>query len=74
MSKAEILAELPKLNEVELREIQERIFQLEEEGLLHGRAQPTEEEKLILDRELEDYSKNPHAGSDWKEAQARLKR
>ena len=73
MSKAEILAELPKLNAVELREIHDRIFQLEEEGLFHGRAQPSEEEKVMLDREFEDYSRNPDAGSDWKEVQSRLK-
>ena len=74
MSKAEILAELPKLNAVELREIQDRIFQLEEEELVNGRVQPTEEEKALLDREFEDYSRNPHTGSDWQEVQSRLKR
>lgn len=74
MSKAEILAELPKLNAVELREIQDRIFQLEEEELVNGRAQPSEEEKALLDREYEDYSRNPQAGSDWKDVQTRLKK
>lgn len=73
MSKAEILQELPKLEPSELREIQDRIFQLEEEGLLNGRSRPTEEEKKLLDRELAEFSKDPNAGSDWKDAQAGLK-
>ena len=73
MSKTEILEELPKLNSVELREIRDRIFQLEEEELLSGRAKPTEEEKALLDHELEDYSRDPNAGSNWQEVQSRLK-
>lgn len=72
MSKSEILQELPKLNPVELREIQDRIFQLEEESLPNGRSQPTEEEKTLLDDELKDYSKDSSAGSDWNDVQARL--
>ena len=73
MSKSEILEELPKLSSVELREIRDRIFQLEEEELLSGRAKPSEEEKALLDRELEDYSRDPNAGSNWQEVQSRLK-
>jgi len=49
MSKAEILEQLPKLNSVELREICDRIWQLEEEQLLSGRANPSDEEKALLD-------------------------
>jgi hypothetical protein len=73
MSKAEILQQLPKLKPSELREIQDRIFQLEEDSLLNGRSEPTEEEKKLLDRELKEYSKDPNAGSDWQEVQSRLK-
>lgn len=73
MSKSEILEELPKLSSVELREIRDRIFQLEEEELLSGRAKPSNEEKALLDRELEDYSRDPNAGSSWQEVQSRLK-
>jgi hypothetical protein len=73
VSKSEILEELPKLSSVELREIRDRIFQIEEEELLSGRAKPSEEEKALLDRELEDYSRDPNAGSSWQEVQSRLK-
>ena len=45
MSKAEILEQLPKLNLVERQEIRDRIWQLEEEQLLSGRANPSDEEK-----------------------------
>ena len=73
MSKTEILEQLPKLDSVELREIRDRIWQIEEEKLLSGRAKPSEEEKLLLDHELEDYSRSPNAGSTWAEVESRLK-
>jgi hypothetical protein len=73
VSKTEILEELPKLNSVELREIRDRIWQLEEEELLSGRAKPSEEEKKLLDEELEDYSRNRDAGTSWEEFESRLK-
>ena len=73
MSKAEILEQLPKLNSTELREICDRIWQLEEEQLLSGRANPSDEEKALLDSELEDYSRDREAGSIWEEVKSRLK-
>ena len=73
MSKTEILEELPNLNSVELQEIRDRIWQLEEEELLSGRARPSAEEKELLDRELEDYSRTRDAGSSWEDVKSRLK-
>jgi hypothetical protein len=72
VSKAEILEQLPKLNSVDLREICDRIWQLEEEQLLSGRATPSDEEKALLDWELEDYSRDREAGSSWEEVKCRL--
>lgn len=66
MSKAEILEELAKLSPDERREIVVRIHELEDGEL-------TEEEKLILDRELEEYEKNPQDGSAWNEVEARIR-
>ena len=74
MSKTEILKQLPKLDSVELREIRDRIWQIEEAELLSGRANPSEEEKKMLDHELEDYSRDRNAGSSWEEVESRLKR
>lgn len=61
MSKAEILAELPKLGLAERREIFERICELEERDLLRG-GEPSAEEKALLDQELEEYRQNPISG------------
>ena len=72
MSKTEILEELPNLDSVELREIRDRIWQLEEEEMLSGRARPSEGEKELLDRELEDYSRDRDGGSSWEDVKSRL--
>jgi len=73
MSKSEILQELPKLKAEERREIFERICDMEEMALLNG-AEPSPEEKALLDRELEGYRANPEAGSSWAEVEARLRK
>jgi putative addiction module component (TIGR02574 family) len=72
MSKAEILDELPKLKQDELQEILDRICELEDAKLLQG-ATPTASEKALLDRELEEYQRNPEAGSTWEEVKARVR-
>jgi len=41
--------------------------------LLKG-GEPTAEEKALLDRELEEFQKNPEAGSTWPEVEARLRK
>ena len=71
MSKAEIIGELPKLKPNERREIFDRICELEERDLLNG-VGPSAEERALLDRELEDYRRNPEAGSTWEEVETRL--
>jgi hypothetical protein len=73
VSKREILEQLPKLDSGDLREIRDRIWQIEEEELLSGRAKPSDEEKELLDRELEDYARDPNVGSSWEEVESRVK-
>ena len=73
MSKKEILAELPKMAPEDRREIFERITELEECELLHG-GKPSAEEQALLDRELEDYHRNPEAGSTWNEVEAGIRK
>ena len=72
MSKTEILAELPKLDVADRREIFDRGCEMEERDLLTGGA--TDEEKALLDRELEEYRRNPEAGSTWNEVEARIRK
>ena len=71
MSKMEILAELPRLDVADRREILDRIFDMEEREVLGG-ALP--EEKALLDRELTEYRDNPRAGSTWNEALTRIRK
>jgi putative addiction module component (TIGR02574 family) len=72
MSKKEILAELPNLDIQDRREIFDRICEMEEHDLLNGIVTP--EEKLLLDRELEEYKKNPEAGSTWDEVESKVRK
>ena len=72
MSKIEILAELPKLELADRREIFDRICEIEERDLITGGA--TNEEKALLDRELAEYRRNPEAGSGWNEVEARIRK
>jgi putative addiction module component (TIGR02574 family) len=72
MSKMEILAELPRLELADRREIFDRICEMEERDLLTGGA--TDEEKALLDRELAEYRQNPEAGSSWNEVEARIRK
>jgi putative addiction module component (TIGR02574 family) len=73
MSKTEILQELPKLALEERREILELICELEETDLLNGGELSTQE-KVLLDRELDDYQQTPAAGSPWHEVEARIRK
>ena len=72
MSKMEILAELPKLELADRREIFDRICEIEERDLLIGGA--TDEEKALLDCEMEEYRRNPEVGSSWSEVEARIRK
>lgn len=71
MSKADILAELPKLTADDRSEILDQLWSMEEQEAL--RRGPSPEEKTLLDAELADYAANPNDGSSWAEVQARLR-
>ncbi len=68
MSKAEIIAELPKLSAAERSEILEQLWRMEET------SGPTQREKALLDEAQADYEANPQAGAPWSEVEARLRR
>jgi putative addiction module component (TIGR02574 family) len=68
MSKAEIIAELPKLTAEDRSDILARLWQMEE------KSGPTDREKQLLDEAQAAYDANPAAGSPWSEVEARLRR
>ncbi len=72
MSKAEILAELPKLKAEELAEVQAKLDELAGEHWLDS-GELTDADKVALDAALADYGKNPDAGSSWAEVEARVR-
>jgi hypothetical protein len=72
MSKAEILAELPKLTAEELAEVQARLDELAGESWLNG-GELSDTDKVVLDAALAEYKKNPDGGSSWQEVEARIR-
>ena len=68
MSKAEILAALPKLSAQDRGEILAQLWRLEEtEG-------PTGLEKTLLNEAQAAYDANPKVGAPWAEVEARLRK
>jgi putative addiction module component (TIGR02574 family) len=68
MSKAEILAELPRLSPEERAEILDRLWGLEEA------AGPTDHEKAVLNEAQAAYDSDPSAGAPWRDVEARLRK
>ena len=71
MSKAEILAELPKLKAAERTQVFERLCELQERGLLAGHG-PTPEEKRLLDQALAEFERDGQRGEPWRDVLHRL--
>ena len=72
MSKAEILAELPKLTPAERQEVRLKLTQIDREEWLDTNEPLTDTEKALLDARLAAYEKDPDAGSSWEEVEARI--
>ena len=68
MSKAEILAELPRLSRQERSEILEYLWCMEEA------SGPTAHEQAVLNEAQAAYEANPTAGESWPQVEARLRR
>ena len=66
MSKEQLIAELEKLTPGERWELFEYFWPPELRG-------PTEEEKALLDREIEEYDRNPDRGEPAEVVFARLR-
>jgi putative addiction module component (TIGR02574 family) len=73
MSKAEILAELPKLTPAERQEVRLKLARLDGEEWLNTSEPLTEAEKALLDARLAAYEKDPNVGSSWEEVEARIR-
>jgi len=73
MSKAEILAEIPKLTPQEREEIYLKLAALDGDKWLDADDPLTEEQKALLEARLADMEKYPEKSIPWSEAEARLK-
>jgi hypothetical protein len=71
MSKAEILAELPKLKAAERTQVFERLCELQERDLLQGHG-PTPDEKRLLDQALAEFERDGQHGEAWRDVLHRL--
>jgi putative addiction module component (TIGR02574 family) len=74
MSKAEILAELPKLPVEDRAEIQAKLDELAGDGWLDADDPLTDAEKALIESRIEAHEKNPDAAIPWEVFDARLKR
>jgi len=74
MSKAEILAELPKLTAEDRAEIQAKLDELAGDGWLDADDPLTDAEKALIQARVEAHEKNPEAAIPWEDFDARLKR
>jgi putative addiction module component (TIGR02574 family) len=73
MSKAEILAEIPKLTKEERFEIRVKLAEMDGDGWLDENDPLTDSEKALLEARLAAFEKNPEAGSSWEEVEARIR-
>ena len=71
MSKADILAELPKLRTDERDQVLRRLCELQEEDLVRGPG-PGVAERRILDDALAEFERDGNPGSPWREVLQRL--
>jgi putative addiction module component (TIGR02574 family) len=73
MSKADILAELPRLTPADRQEIRLTLAKLDGEAWLDEAEALTDAEKALLDARLAAYAKDPDAGSSWEEVESRIR-
>ncbi len=73
MSKAEILAELPKLSAEERAEVQAKLDELAGDGWCDTDDPLTDEQKALLEARLHDLEQHPEKSVPWSEAKTQLK-
>lgn len=73
MSKAEILAELPKLTKVERYEIRVKLAEMDGDGWLDDDDPLSDADKALLEERLAACEEAPEAGSSWEEVESRIR-
>lgn len=71
MSKAEILAELPKLTREERREVVKKVHEIDGDDWL-DEGELSAEDKTVLEARLAEHERNPGAAIPWSEFETRL--
>jgi putative addiction module component (TIGR02574 family) len=71
VSKAEIIAELARLSPEDLAEVRAKLDELAGDAWQDD-GELSEEDKRSLNAALEEYKKDPTAGSSWEEVRARI--
>jgi hypothetical protein len=72
MSKADILAELPKPRSEERDQVLRRLCELQEEDIVQGPG-PSATERKILNDALAEFDRDGNPGTPWREVLQRLR-
>jgi putative addiction module component (TIGR02574 family) len=73
MSKAEILAEIPKLTPQEREEIYLKLAELDVDKWMDADDPLTDADKALIESRIGAHEKNPQTAVPWEEFDARLK-
>jgi hypothetical protein len=73
MSKAEILAELPKLKPEDRDQVFQKLCELQDADLVSGIGS-TDEERRLLDKALEEYECDRDPGIPWRQALSQIRK
>ena len=71
MSKAEIIAELPRLSPDDRAEVQAKLDELAAADW-QDRGELTDADRRVLDAAIAEYQASPDAGSPWANVKARV--
>jgi putative addiction module component (TIGR02574 family) len=73
MSKAEILAEIPKLTPQEREEIYLKLAELDDNKWMDADDPLTDADKALIESRIAAHEQNPQTAVPWEEFDARLK-
>jgi putative addiction module component (TIGR02574 family) len=74
MSKAEILAEIPKLTSQEREEIYLKLVELDADKWMDADDPLSDADKALIESRIKAHEKEPQAAIPWEEFDARLKK